>query len=69
MEFLQSILPYAVIAAMLAVLASLGLGVFGMARGGQFNARHANRFMRWRVGFQALAIALFALLLWIRSMG
>ena len=47
--------------ALIAVLIVLGLGVFGMARGGDFNSRHSNRLMRWRVILQFAAIILLIL--------
>ena len=34
-----------------------------MARGGAFNAKWSNKVVRYRVLFQAVAIAVFALLL------
>lgn len=54
-----------VVAAMLATLGVLFLGLFSMARGGEFNRRHGNRFMRWRVALQGAAIALFILLVFL----
>ncbi|HET8728081.1 MAG TPA: twin transmembrane helix small protein [Alphaproteobacteria bacterium] len=53
----------AAIIAMVAVLATLGAGLVGMARDGEFNAKYGNALMRWRVGLQGLAIVLFALAL------
>jgi hypothetical protein len=50
------------IVAMVATLGVLLFGLFSMARGGEFNRRNANRFMRWRVILQAAAILLFLLL-------
>jgi hypothetical protein len=47
--------------AMLAVLGTLGLGLFSMVKGGDFNKKYGNKLMRWRVGLQALALVLFAL--------
>lgn len=47
--------------AMLAVLATLGLGLFSMVKGGEFNKKHGNKLMRWRVGLQAVALILFVL--------
>ena len=47
--------------AMLAVLASLFGGLIAMARGGEFGDRNSNRFMRWRVMLQGLALLLFAI--------
>lgn len=48
---------------MLAVLGALGMGLIAMARGGEFNAKYGQRFMRWRVWLQGLALLLFVLLL------
>ncbi len=36
-------------------------GIFAMARGGAFNRKWANRLMRYRVVFQAFALACFAI--------
>lgn len=63
MEFLAQILPYAVLVAMFATLGALIVGVIGMARGGEFDDKYSNKLMSMRVGLQAAAIALFALLL------
>jgi Hypoxia induced protein conserved region len=47
--------------AMLAVLGVLLLGVFSMAKGGEFNKKYGNRLMRARVALQAVAIGFFVL--------
>ncbi|MFT3687836.1 twin transmembrane helix small protein [Paenirhodobacter sp.] len=61
--------PLFIVAAVacLAVLAVLlfGIGSFGI--GGDFNRRNANRLMRWRIGAQAVAIALIVLFVWLRG--
>lgn len=44
---------------MMAVLVSLAIGVFGMAKGGDFNKKHANKLMRARVYLQAGALLFF----------
>ena len=41
-----------------AVLLVLMLGVGSFAKGGEFNRKHANRIMRWRIILQAVAVAL-----------
>ncbi len=46
-----------------AVAGVLLAGVFGMARGGEFNRKQSNRMMRLRVGLQGLAVVLFLLLM------
>jgi hypothetical protein len=52
-----------VVVAMIATLGVLIVGVIGMAGGGSFNRRYANKLMRARVILQALALAFFAILL------
>jgi hypothetical protein len=49
--------------AMLATLAVLFLGLFSMARGGEFNKKYGNKLMRVRVLFQGAAILIFILLM------
>lgn len=44
-----------------AVALILVTGIGGFARGGEFNRKHANRIMRWRIIAQAIAIALILL--------
>lgn len=44
-----------------AVVVTLGLGVYGMARGGEFNQKYGNRLMRLRVILQGVALLLFIL--------
>jgi len=53
--------------AVLAVAVVLILGIGGFGRGGEFNRKHANRLMRWRIGLQALAVALIALMVYLRG--
>ncbi|MFC3527998.1 twin transmembrane helix small protein [Paracoccus mangrovi] len=51
----------------LAVVVILAIGIGGFARGGEFNRKHGNRMMRWRLIAQAVAIAVFLLYLWARG--
>ena len=55
------------IVAVLAVAAVLMLGIGGFGRGSEFNRKHANRVMRWRIGLQALAVAVIALVVYLRG--
>ncbi|MBR0673902.1 twin transmembrane helix small protein [Neoroseomonas soli] len=48
--------------AMLATLGVLLAGILGMA-GGSGDSRRSNLLMRWRIGLQFIALALFAILL------
>ena len=41
----------------------------GFAKGGEFNRRHANRLMRYRIAAQAVAVLLIVAFAWIRSGG
>lgn len=45
---------------LLAVVAVMGLGVFAMAKGGEFNKKYGNKLMRLRVMLQGVALALLA---------
>jgi hypoxia induced protein len=58
-----------IIVAMGLTLGVLFLGLFSMARGGEFAQRNSNRFMRWRVIMQGIAILLFVIFMmtWHRS--
>jgi hypothetical protein len=54
---------------LLLVLGALFLGLFSMARGGEFNRKYGNLFMRYRVTAQAVAIALVLVLIFLMSRG
>ena len=62
--------PLFIVAALAAllVLVILMLGIGSFAKGGEFNRRHANRLMRWRVIAQAAAVALILLFVTVRRM-
>ena len=60
---------YVVVLAVLIVLGILAFGVGTFGRGGDFNRRHANRIMRWRIYAQGVAVALILLYVWLRSRG
>ncbi|HHC28978.1 MAG TPA: twin transmembrane helix small protein [Rhodobacterales bacterium] len=44
-------------------------GIGGFAKGGDFNKKHANRLMRWRIYAQAVAIGLILLYVYLRRGG
>lgn len=44
-----------------------GIGTFG--KGGDFNKKYANKIMRWRIGAQAVAVALILLFVYLRGKG
>jgi hypothetical protein len=53
--------PVLLIVALVATVGVLFLGLFSMARGGEFNKKYGNRLMRWRVFMQGAALVLLAL--------
>lgn len=55
--------------ASLIVLGILILGIASFGRGGEFNRRHANRLMRWRVGAQFIAVVLIVGFAFWRAQG
>jgi hypothetical protein len=66
--------PMNILAALLALalFATVGILIFGiiaMARGGEFNRKHGNKVMRWRVAMQAFAVVLVLLFVFISSVG
>ncbi|MDA9639612.1 twin transmembrane helix small protein [Alphaproteobacteria bacterium] len=51
----------------LAIVAGiLGWGVLTMARGGEYNVKNSNRIMRYRIIFQAVALVVILVLMWLR---
>ncbi len=58
-----------VAAAVLLVLFILLTGIGGFAKGGDFNRKHANRIMRYRIYAQAVAIALILIFVLVRRGG
>jgi uncharacterized membrane protein affecting hemolysin expression len=51
----------------LVVLVILMIGIGGFAKGGEFNRKHANRLMRYRIAAQALAVLVIVVFAWSRS--
>ena len=68
MNLVLTVLPYLIGLALAGVALTLFSGLFAMIRGGEFNRRHGNQLMRWRVGMQAVAIALIVLYLLLTRM-
>ena len=53
--------------ACLIVLGILLMGVGGFAKGGDFNKKHANKIMRWRIYAQFIAVVLILVFVLIRG--
>ncbi len=58
---MNSLFVIASIIAALAVIGVLGIGIFSMVKGGEFNKKHGNKLMQARVGLQGLALLMLAL--------
>ena len=54
----MSAINFLVIAALIATVVVLGLGLRSMARGGSYDREHAEKFMWERVALQALVVVL-----------
>jgi hypothetical protein len=52
---------------LVAVILLFGIGTFG--RGGEFNRKHANRIMRWRIAAQFVAVLLILIFVYFRRQG
>ena len=50
---------------MVATLAVVVIGVITMAVNGKLNKNHSNKLMRIRVLFQAVAILIFVIIIWL----
>lgn len=63
--------PLFIVAAIaaLAVLVILLIGIGTFAKGGEFNRKHANRIMRYRIIAQAVAVALIVAFVYLRGRG
>ena len=57
------------VASLVIVAGILGWGVLTMARGGAYNVKNSNRIMRYRIIFQALALVIILVLMWLRVDG
>lgn len=55
--------------AVLIVLGILLTGIGGFAKGGDFNKKHANKIMRYRIYAQAVAVVLILVFVLVRGSG
>ncbi|EBA12167.1 twin transmembrane helix small protein [Roseobacter sp. CCS2] len=56
----------------LSVLIVLGILMWGMGsfgKGGEYNRKHANKIMRWRIGAQLLAVVMILIFVYLRGEG
>ena len=62
---MSNIIIILLVLALLSVLGVLGLGIFSMARGGNFSLKYGNKLMQLRILVQACAIFFFVILLFL----
>ena len=55
--------------AVIIVLGILLVGIGGFAKGGEFNKKHANRIMRYRIYAQFIAVVLILAFVFLRRSG
>ena len=67
MDMLKGLLWFLIPIAILATVGALGLGIFSLAKGGEFAKQNSNKLMRLRVTLQAVAIAIMMAFLWVAS--
>ncbi|WP_020590942.1 twin transmembrane helix small protein [Kiloniella laminariae] len=60
---METFLNVLIVLSLAAVLIILFIGLFTMAKGGEFNKNNANRFMRYRVIAQGIALLVLVLAL------
>ena len=58
-----------IILAVIIVGGILATGIGGFTKGGDFNRKHANRLMRWRIIAQFVAVCLILLFVYLRRIG
>jgi len=56
-----------IVLAVIAVVIVLVIGLGGFAADGEFNRKYGNRMMRLRILFQAIAVALILLYVFLRN--
>ncbi|WP_342069982.1 twin transmembrane helix small protein [Yoonia algicola] len=60
---------WAMSASVLAVLGILMWGIGSFGKGGDYNRKHANKIMRWRIGAQFFAVVMILIFVYLRGEG
>ena len=61
----MNILPLIMALFMVGTFVVVVIGVIAMAANGKFNKKHSNKLMRLRVLFQAIAVIIFVIIVWL----
>lgn len=62
---IMDVLQIVMVLFMLGALAAVVVGVIAMAVNGKLNKNHSNKLMRLRVLFQAIAVLVFVIIIWL----
>lgn len=62
----HSLIFIALVFALGATVGALLFGLFALLKGDEFNKKHGNQAMRWRILLQAIALILFLFMLTLR---
>ena len=66
---MDTLFTIAVPAALLAVLITLGFGLFALFKGGDYGRSNSNKLMRLRVALQFVAVLVLVAAFWWRGQG
>lgn len=66
---METLFNFLIPVALVAVLVTLGFGLFSLFRGGDFARSNSNKLMRARVAFQFVAILVLVAAFWWRGRG
>lgn len=60
---------WAMSVSVLVVLGILMWGIGSFGKGGEYNRKHANKIMRWRIGAQFFAVVMILIFVYLRGGG
>ena len=63
--FIMDVLQIVLVVFMAGALGAVVIGVIAMAVNGKLNKNHSNKLMRLRVLFQAIAVLVFVIIIWL----
>tara|TARA_B100000700_G_scaffold283524_1_gene336004 strand:- start:1462 stop:1695 length:234 start_codon:yes stop_codon:yes gene_type:complete len=65
--FIMDVLQIILVVFMVGALGAVVVGVIAMAVNGKLNKNHSNKLMRLRVLFQAIAVLVFVIIIWLSN--
>ena len=63
--YIMDVLQIVLVVFMAGALGAVVIGVIAMAVNGKLNKNHSNKLMRLRVLFQAIAVLVFVIIIWL----